>query len=327
MRGQLEHPAAQEIVRMPPHRPRDRKCPVGVGVLGLPTTVLIVRTGLPALNRVSVRRCLDMSMRHWVRLTTTRLALIQPAELLGRQGSRTRTRAPILSARGPARTNSQGAASGPTQVDACSLSGQTVEHLDPRLEAAFQAKLLVGAPTGALPRTPRRQYSRQHYARRLPGSWQRRLRPAPPPRKQIPRRPLPRCAMHSPHRRHAGYLSAGTPGTSHVSTPDLCDTSVQLSGAWRTKEISIIGSVCGAPDKPGPENGTRKSDIEGLVVLGTWRRCGGLASCHAERVKADRRTAARVLAAWRRRCWRRASGSSGCRRTLGCLAHGRARGG
>src|SRR5262249_47584531 len=88
-----------------------------VGVLGFPTTTLIVRTGRPDRNRVSVRLAVETSMRHDVFSTTTRFALTQPAALLGRQGRRICTQHRLPEPCGRPRTRSQGASAGATDVD------------------------------------------------------------------------------------------------------------------------------------------------------------------------------------------------------------------
>jgi hypothetical protein len=52
--------------------------PTGVGVLGYPTTTLIVRMGDPARYRVSVRRAVEIAMRHGVSSMKTAPASTQP---------------------------------------------------------------------------------------------------------------------------------------------------------------------------------------------------------------------------------------------------------
>lgn len=74
--------------------------PAGVGVLGFPTTTLMVRIGAPSLYRVSVRRAVETSMRHRVFAMATLSALTQPDASSGRQGSQTCTQQRPWAARG-----------------------------------------------------------------------------------------------------------------------------------------------------------------------------------------------------------------------------------
>src|SRR5690242_6231288 len=135
--------------------------PVGVGVLGLPTTTLIVRTTLPDLNSVRVRRAVETPIRHLVFSTPTSFALTQPAALFGRQGSRTCSQQRLLLARGCPRTSSHGASFGATHVDGCSVLPGTRSKTPIRDPiSAFQESEFCGpvtaAPASTLPQAPLR---------------------------------------------------------------------------------------------------------------------------------------------------------------------------
>src|ERR1700750_2213765 len=93
--------------------------PSGVGVLGLPTTTLIVRSGTPPRISVSVRLAVEITMRHRVFSRGTLPAFTQPAAALGRHGRRTGSQQRPSAARGRARTNSHGASDGVPQLEIC----------------------------------------------------------------------------------------------------------------------------------------------------------------------------------------------------------------
>src|SRR5690348_6220577 len=133
--------------------------PLGVGVLGFPTTTLIVRTGLPASSRVRVRREVETSMRHLVFSTTTSLALIQPDALFGRHGRRTCSQHRLSCARGRPRRSSHGASLGAIHVDGCSVlpgtrSNTPIREPIPTFQAALFAGPATDSPPSALAHAP-----------------------------------------------------------------------------------------------------------------------------------------------------------------------------